>query len=110
MRATSWLADHRQHVALGYAGVMGIRELVVRYAPDARGLWLSARPVDERVRLLRELTKPVQTIFFARRRRVVSSVRSEMARLSIMPGHIDGEASDSPEQQCEAHARSDAIS
>lgn len=71
---------------------MGVRELVIRYAADARGLWLSGRPVEERVRLLRELTEPAQTIFFARRWRVVSKVPGEIARLRAMLDVLDGGA------------------
>jgi len=89
-QTTVWLADHWQHVALGYAGLMGIRELVTRYAADVRGLWLSDRPLEERVRLLRELTEPVQTVFFARRWRVVSSLPGEIARLRAMLDTLDG--------------------
>jgi hypothetical protein len=90
---TLWLVDHWQHVALGYAGAMGVRELVIRYAADARGLWLSGRPLEERVRLLGELTEPVQTIFFARRWRVVSKVPGEeIARLRAMLDVLDGSA------------------
>jgi len=89
---TTWLVDNWQRVALGFAGVMGLRELVIRYIADARGLWLSDRPLEERVRLLRELTEPVQTIFFARRWRVVSSLRGEMARLRTMLDILDGGA------------------
>jgi hypothetical protein len=89
---TLWLVDHWQHVALGYTGVMGIRELVIRYVADARGLWLSGRPLEERVRLLREMTEPVQTIFFARRWRVVSKVPGEVARLRAMLDVLDGSA------------------
>jgi hypothetical protein len=35
---TAWLADNWQQVALGYAGTLGIRDLVVRYMGAARGL------------------------------------------------------------------------
>lgn len=86
---TLWLVDHWQHVALGYTGAMGIRELVIRYVADARGLWLSGRPLEERVRLLREITEPVQTIFFARRWRVVSKVPREVERLRAMLDALD---------------------
>jgi hypothetical protein len=89
---TAWLVDHWQHVALGYVGTMGVRDLAVRYAADARGLWLSGRPLEERVRLLRELSEPVQTIFFARRWRVVSKVPGEIARLKAMLDVLDGSA------------------
>jgi len=89
---TIWLVDNWQRVALGFAGRMGLRDLVIRYMADARGLWLSDRALEERVRLLRELTEPVQTVFFARRWRVVSSVPGEMARLRTMLDILDGGA------------------
>ena len=87
---TAWLVDHWQQVALGYVGAIGFRKLVVRYAADARGLWLSDRSLEERIRLLGELTEPVQTIFFARRWRVVTSMQHEMTRLSTMLDALDG--------------------
>ncbi len=54
---------------------------MTRYVADARGVWLSERSLEVRVRLLRELTEPIQTIYFARRWRVVGSVPGEVARL-----------------------------
>lgn len=86
---TTWLVDHWQRVALGYAGATGIRDLVARYVSDARGLWLSDRPLEERVRMLRELTEPVQTIYFARRWRVATSVPGEIRRLRTMLDSLD---------------------
>jgi hypothetical protein len=87
---TAWLADHWQHIALTYAGTLELRGLVARYIGTARGLWLSGRPLDERVRMLRELTEPVQTIYFARRWRVVTQVPHEKARLTMMIDTLDG--------------------
>jgi hypothetical protein len=86
---TAWLADHWQHIALGYTGLLNVRDLVVRYLGAARGLWLSGRPLDDRVRMLRELTEPVQTIFFARRWRVVTSLTSERTRLTTLLDTLD---------------------
>lgn len=86
---TAWLADNWQQVALGYAGTLGIRDLVVRYMGAARGLWLSDHPLEERARLVRELTEPVQTIFFARRWRVITSLASEKTRLRTMLAGIE---------------------
>lgn len=86
---TAWLADHWQHIALGYTGLLDVRDLVVRYLGAARGLWLSGRPLDDRVRMLRELTEPVQTIFFARRWRVVTSLTSERTRLTTLLDTLD---------------------
>jgi hypothetical protein len=89
---TAWLADHWQRVALSYAGAMGVRDLVARYIGAARGLWLSGRPLDERVRMLRELTEPVQTIYHASRWRVVASMSGEITRLRTMLDSLDNSA------------------
>jgi len=86
---TAWLADHWQRVALSYAGAMGLRDLVARYIGAARGLWLSGRPLDERVRMLRELTEPVQTIYHASRWRVVAAISGEITRLQAMLDSIE---------------------
>jgi hypothetical protein len=93
---TAWLVDHWQRVALGYAGAMGIRDLVVRYIAVARGVWLSDRPLDKRVQTLREITEPVQTIFFARRWRVASHVPGEVARLRAMLDNLGADGPSSP--------------
>jgi hypothetical protein len=82
--ATVWLADNILRYALGYVGTLGLRDLVGRYAAEGRGLWLSERPEAERARMLREVSEPVQTIFFARRWRVALSIRSERRRLTGM--------------------------
>jgi len=81
---TRWLADHWQHVALGWPTRLGIADLAARYIGAARGVWLSERPLQERARILKELTEPVQTIYFARRWRVMTSVPGEINRLSVM--------------------------
>jgi hypothetical protein len=78
---TLWLADHWQRFALTYAGVGGLRDAVARYAAAVRGVWLSDRPVEERARMVRELTEPVQTLYFASRWRVLGSIATERARL-----------------------------
>ena len=82
--ATIWLVDHWQQCALGYLNLRGMSDLVSHYVADARGLWLSDRPIEERARMLRELTEPVQTIYFARRWRVVGSLAGEVSRLRTM--------------------------
>jgi hypothetical protein len=71
---TAWMVDHWQGFALTYLGAAGIRGLLTEYVMVARGVWISGRDLDERVRLLKELTEPVQTIFFASRWRVVAVV------------------------------------
>ena len=55
--------------------------LVARYVAASRGLWLSDRPLDQRVRMLRELTEHVQTIYFTRRWRVVKIIPQEITEL-----------------------------
>ena len=55
-----------------------------------RLLWLSGGPLDERVRMLKELTEPAQTTFFARRWRVASKVPGEIARLRKMLDGLEG--------------------
>jgi hypothetical protein len=89
---TTWLIDHWQRVALGYVGRMGVGELVTRYIADARGLWLSDRPMDERVRMLRELTEHIQTIYFARRWRVMTALPQEIDRLRMKLDILEGSA------------------
>jgi hypothetical protein len=105
---TAWLVDHWQQFVLSYTGQMGVRDLVARYVTNARGLWLSDRPLDDRVRMLRELTEPVQTIYFARRWRVVMSLAEEFSQLRTMLDALDkgtqptaapGEESDAAAQQ-----------
>jgi len=70
---TAWLVDHWQRFALGYLGALGVRNLIVEYVASARGVWLSDRPLDERRRLLEEMTEPIQTIFFTRRNRALGA-------------------------------------
>jgi len=79
--ATIWLVDHIHLTALGY---VRFSDLVGGYASHARGVWLSDRPVEERARALRELTEPVQTIYFTRRWRVVRTLPGEIDRLRAM--------------------------
>lgn len=81
---TTWLVDHWQRVAPGYVAPMGVQDLVARYVATARGFWLSDRPLEERVRMLRELTEPVQSIYFTRRWRVAGRIPAEIARLRRM--------------------------
>jgi hypothetical protein len=78
---TAWLVDHWQRFALGYLGSLGTRDLIIQYVASARGVWLSDRPLDERVRLLEEMTGPIQTIYFARRWRVIGAIPREKERL-----------------------------
>jgi hypothetical protein len=64
--ATCWLVDNAERWAGTYFSGWGLRDLMLRYAADARGLVLSERDEAAKVNLLREITEPVQEIFFAR--------------------------------------------
>jgi hypothetical protein len=92
---TTWLVDHWQGFALGYAKRMDMQNLVARYVADARGLWLSDRPLEERLRMLRELTEHIQTIYFARRWRVITVVPKEIIELRTKLDILEGNASPS---------------
>ena len=94
---TTWLVDHWQRVALGYAGPMGVSHLVARYIDDGRGLWLSDRPLEERVRMLRELTEHVQKIYFGRWWRVATVVRQEINELRVKLDLLEGNVPTAPE-------------
>jgi hypothetical protein len=87
---TTWLVDHWQRFALGYTKRMDVMNLVVRYVAAARGLWLSDRPLDDRVRMLRELTEHVQTIYFTRRWRVITTVPQEITKLRTKLDILNG--------------------
>jgi len=78
---TVWLVDHWQRFALTYVGLAGVRSVLAEYAMVARGVWLSGRSLEERVRLLKELTEPIQNLYFTARWRMVTSVFHERARL-----------------------------
>ena len=95
---TIWLVDHWQRFALGYTTRMDVMNLVARYVTASRGLWLSALPLDKRVRMLRELTEYVQTVYFTRRWRVIRTVSQEIrelrTKLDILDGKISAETGD----------------
>ena len=90
---TTWLADHWQRFALGYTRRMDLHNLAIRYVGAGRGLWLSDRPLDEQVRMLRELTEHIHTIYFARRWRVIKTVPEEITQLCAKLDVLDGNAS-----------------
>lgn len=81
---TAWLADHWQRFALTYISMAGLRDLVAQYAGAVRGVWLSGRSLTERVQLVKDLTGPVQTLYFASRWRVLGNIVHEKARLEKM--------------------------
>jgi hypothetical protein len=90
---TIWLADHWQQFAFGYSRRLDVRDLVASYVGGARGLWLSDRQLEERVRMLRELTEHIQTIYFARRWRVITVVPQEIIKLRMKLDILEGKAS-----------------
>ena len=104
---TIWLADHWQQFALGYSRRLDVRDLVARYVGGARGLWLSGRPLEERVRMLRELTEHIQTIYFARRWRVITVVPQEITELRTKLDILEGNASPTAIQTHQASLPSD---
>lgn len=87
---TIWLADHWQRFALGYSRRMNLVNLATRYVAAVRGLWLSDRPLDGRARMLRELTGHVQTIYFTRRWRVMTTVPKEITELRTKLDALEG--------------------
>jgi hypothetical protein len=99
---TIWLVDHWQQFVLGYSRRLDVRDLVARYVADARGLWLSDRSLEERVRMLRELTEHIQTIYFARRWRVITVVPQEITELRTKLDILDGNASPTAIQKHQA--------
>lgn len=89
---TVWLVDHWQRFALTYVGLAGMRNILAEYVMVARGVWLSGRSLEERVRLLRELTEPVQGLYFTARWRMVTRIVRERARLRRALDHLGGMA------------------
>ena len=87
---TTWLVDHWQRFALGYSKRLDLMNLVARYVTAARGLWLSDLPLDQRVRMLRELTEHVQNIHFTRRWRAVTTIRQEITELRTKLDTLEG--------------------
>jgi hypothetical protein len=63
---TTWLIDHWQRYALGHFSKTGIPHLITRYVFAVWGIWISARPLDARVRMLKDFTEPMFTILLVR--------------------------------------------
>jgi hypothetical protein len=81
---TMWLVDHWQRYALGYLATAGVRDLIQKYAATTRGVWISARPLEERVRILHDLSEPMLTIFVSSRWRAAQRIPGEVDRLREM--------------------------
>ncbi|MCO6009736.1 hypothetical protein NE236_32675 [Actinoallomurus purpureus] len=96
--ATCWLVDNTQRWAGTYYSGWGLRDLMVRYAADARGVVLSERDEAAKVSFLREITEPVQEIFFARTWWLRAlRVASQAQRLTCALDRLEsGETSDMP--------------
>jgi hypothetical protein len=84
--ATRFLVDHYETFALSYPGAR-FKDLIVRYCAWCRGILLSERSEEEKLRQLWDLTSPVQTVFFARRWRLITftaAVRELQQRLDAL--------------------------
>lgn len=62
--STLWLIDNMELYALSYVRAGGIQELLTRYAPAARGVWLSERNEADKIELLLEMSGLVKEYFF----------------------------------------------
>jgi hypothetical protein len=102
---TMWLVDHWQRYALGYLATAGVRDLVQRYAATTRGIWISARPLQERIGILNDLSQPMLTIFVMSRWRAVNRIEGEVDRLSEMLDSLQKPAPpEQPEKPPQKHS------
>jgi hypothetical protein len=103
LEITTWLIDHWHRYALGYVDITGIPDQNTRYVFAVWGIWISARPLDVRVRMLKDLTEPMAIIFVGRRWRVIA-IRHAARRLRRLLDDLEngaaaersGEASQDP--------------
>jgi hypothetical protein len=101
---TTWLIDRWQRYALGYVRIAGIQNLITRYVFTVWGIWISARPLDDRVSMLKDLTEPMGTIFVGRRWRA-AAVRREVRRLRRMLDDLENSVSaQQPEEDSQGPA------
>ncbi|MFD7713784.1 hypothetical protein [Streptomyces sp. NPDC059786] len=61
--ATKYLADHCVQLLLAYAGSQ-LPDLAVRYASNARSVWISDRDEERKLAALRDITQHCHTLFF----------------------------------------------
>ncbi|NUK14065.1 hypothetical protein [Streptomyces lunaelactis] len=73
--ATRYLVDNMEAFGLGYA-TDRLRTVIGEFVAHARGVVLSERPVEKQVERLAALTGPIQSLFFVRRWRVATIIRS----------------------------------
>jgi hypothetical protein len=95
---TIWLMDHWQRYVPGYVDMNVLHDLVTRYVADVRGVWISGRPLEDRVRILKDLTEPMQTIFLGRRWRPIAVSRAIGQLRALLDNLEDG----APIQQTQA--------
>jgi hypothetical protein len=73
---TANITDHWQRFALTYSTYMGVSNIAIDYARDVRWIWLSNRPLADKVSLIKERTEPIQAMYFTRRWHVISIVQA----------------------------------
>jgi hypothetical protein len=93
---TTWLIDHWQRYALGYVGLAEFSNLVTRYAADARGVWISPRPLEDRVRMLQDINGLMLTIFVDRWWRGAAKARAVTRLRGMLDDIEDGVPRDPP--------------
>jgi hypothetical protein len=91
---TTWLIDHWQRYALGYVEAAEFSNLITRYAADVRGVWISARPVEVRVRTVQNINSLMLTIFLGRWWRAAAKARAVALLRSLLDDIENGTSSD----------------
>jgi hypothetical protein len=95
---TIWLIDHWQRYALGYVRIAGIPNLTTRYVFAVWGIWISTRPLDIRVGMLKDLTEQMFTVVL-RRRWHAGAIRLAAHRLRRMLDDLENSAAaEQPEE------------
>lgn len=64
--ATRWLIDNTERWAGTYRTFGGFQNLAIQYASHARGVMISGRSQADKNTIIREITEPIQEIFFSR--------------------------------------------
>ncbi|MFD7764146.1 hypothetical protein [Streptomyces microflavus] len=62
--ATKHLIDHYAEVAFSYAQSTKIAEVAMRYSGSARMVWISDRPEDRKLNVLRDTTQQIHALLF----------------------------------------------
>lgn len=81
--ATKRLTDNCAEVAFSYAQSPALTEVAVRYASTARMIWVSDRPEDRKLNVLRDTTQQCHALFFDSSVHLVQRARAgrELERL-----------------------------